>query len=158
MFNQEQLQQLYRYSYTLCSDKDDSYDLLQNALERLLSHDRNQTYSLSYCRATIRHLFIDQCRQKAIVAFQPLDEDMPADIHEGTLEDLVIQQKTLEEIWPLFDATDREILYLWAVLGHTAQEIAAEVGSARGTVLSRIHRIRQKVTPTALAKSTEGLT
>lgn len=145
MFSQEQLQQLYRYGFSLCANQDDAYDLLQGSLERLLKHGCDDN-SLSYCRATMRNLYIDQCRRQAIVPFQPLDDELPADINEHSLEELVIQQKTLEEIWPLFDTTDREILFLWAVLGHTAQEIADETGTVRGTVLSRIHRIRQKVT------------
>lgn len=156
----EQLQQLYRYSFSLCAHKDDAYDLLQSALEKLLKRSRDGEYNLSYCRITIRNLYIDQCRHRSIVAFQPLEDELPADINEHSLEELVIQQKTLEEIWPLFDTTDREILFLWAVLGHTAQEIAEETDTARGTVLSRIHRIRQKVTKygqaVGLAENKEG--
>lgn len=153
MYSREQLQQLYRYSYSLCADREGSYDLLHSALERLLARDQTREYSLSYCRKTIRNLYIDQCRHQAVIPFQPLPDELPADINETTLEELVIHQKTLEEIWPLFDATDREILFLWAVLGLTAREIAEETAVARSTVLSRIHRIRHKVSADATAKN-----
>ena len=146
MFNREELQQLYRYGFSLCANQDDAYDLLQGALERLLKHAPRDDHNLSYCRTAMRNLYIDQCRRQAIVPFQSIEgEELLADINESSLEDLVIQQKTLEELWPLFDTNDREILFLWAVLGHTAKEIASETGTTRNTVLSRIHRIRQKV-------------
>jgi len=37
---------------------------------------------------------------------------------------------------------EREILYYWAVEGMTAAQIATTLDSRRGTVLSRIHRLR----------------
>lgn len=156
MFNRDQLQQLYRYSYTLCVNEQDAYDLLHSALEKLLHRGQIEEYSLGYCRTTIRNLYIDQCRHQSVVAFQPLPEELPADINECTLEELVIYQKTLEELWPLFDTSDREILYLWAIQGFTAQEISDETNLARSSVLSRIHRIRLKVASATTAKNMGG--
>ena len=155
MYSRDDLQKLYRYCCSLSGDGDAAYDLLQSAIEKVLRQRfspepggsaKSPEHKLAYTRTTIRNLYIDRCRRQALVSFEALPEELPADINANTLEELVIQQKTLEEIWPLFDATDREILFLWAVQGLSASEVAEETGSTRNTVLSRIHRIRQKVT------------
>ena len=45
----------------------------------------------------------------------------------------------------MLEPLERELLFFWAVEGCTAQEIADRTDSPRGTVLSRIHRLRQKI-------------
>ena len=58
------------------------------------------------------------------------------------LETLTIQRdeigKLLEQISPL----DREILFLWAVEGMSFEEISKELDIRRGTLLSRMSRLR----------------
>ena len=38
---------------------------------------------------------------------------------------------------------DRDILYHWAVLGYSTDETCAQLDLPRGTLLSRIHRLRK---------------
>ena len=40
---------------------------------------------------------------------------------------------------------EREILFLWAVEGFTVQDIANDLGIPKGTILSRLHRLKIKV-------------
>jgi RNA polymerase sigma-70 factor (ECF subfamily) len=61
------------------------------------------------------------------------------------LEDIVIAEYEVEAIMAILEPLERELLYFWAVEGYTAQEIADWTDSPRGTVLSRIHRLRQKI-------------
>ena len=62
-----------------------------------------------------------------------------------SLEDIVIAQADLEIVWELLDPFERELLYYWAVEEMTAQEIAGQIDVPRGTVLSRIYRVRKKI-------------
>ena len=57
----------------------------------------------------------------------------------------MISRDQLEVIWSRLDGCEREILYYWAVEGMTAAQIASTTGSRRGTVLSRIHRLRARL-------------
>ena len=48
-------------------------------------------------------------------------------------------------MWSLLDPLEREILYYWAAEDMTAAQIASTLGTRRGTVLSRIHRLRSRL-------------
>jgi RNA polymerase sigma-70 factor (ECF subfamily) len=61
------------------------------------------------------------------------------------LEDIVIAEHEVEAIMAMLEPLEHELLFFWAVEGYTAQEIADRTDSTRGTVLSRIHRLRQKI-------------
>ena len=74
-----------------------------------------------------------------------LDEQALLDFDVRTLEQMVIDEQTLDQVWRLLDPLERELMYLWAVEGFTAQQIATELEQPRGSVLSRIHRIRKKL-------------
>ena len=43
------------------------------------------------------------------------------------------------------DPLERELLFLWAVEGYTARELGEATECSRGTVLSRLHRLRKKI-------------
>jgi RNA polymerase sigma-70 factor (ECF subfamily) len=36
------------------------------------------------------------------------------------------------------------VLFLWAVEGYTIDEISRQTGTARGTLLTRLHRLRKR--------------
>ncbi len=59
---------------------------------------------------------------------------------------LVIAEHDMGLIWDQLDAFDREILFYWAVEGYSLQEIANQIDVPRGTLLSRVHRLRKKIT------------
>ena len=67
------------------------------------------------------------------------------DHEERLLEDLVVLEETVARIWTELNPMEREVLSLWAVEGMTAQEIADQLETPRGTILARIHRLRKKV-------------
>ena len=56
----------------------------------------------------------------------------------------MVAQLDLEIIWKELNTVEREVLYYWAIEGMTAQEIADQIDVPRGTVLSRIYRIRKR--------------
>jgi len=147
MFSEEELQRLFRYSCVLTGEEQDAYDLLQDAVETCLRRPPKQQEKLmSYSRSIIRNRFIDQYRRKQRYPQDSLeDESVALDMDVRMLEDIVIDQNELDNVWQLLQPLDREILFLWAVEEYTTGEIAVQLEIPRGSILSRIHRLRQKL-------------
>ncbi len=161
MLDGAQLQRLYRYGFALTRDRDAAYDLLQDAVETgLRKAPRNSIATIRYLQRIMRNRFIDQYRHDQRFPMVSLDDHMPVSIDQRVLEDIVIAEQEIDNIMSLLDPLERELLYFWAVEGCTAQEIAERTDSPRGTVLSRIHRVRQKILRArqATAGAVEGST
>jgi RNA polymerase sigma-70 factor (ECF subfamily) len=73
------------------------------------------------------------------------NDNQPVNIDPRVMEDIVIAEHEVAALMAMLEPLERELLYCWAVEGYTAQEIADWTDSPRGTVLSRIHRLRQKI-------------
>ncbi len=148
-FDQATMNELYRYCYSLTSNEAVAFDLLQDGLERFLCRSGRQPIDnpVAYLRRLLRNQFIDQIRHQRRFPQQSLD-----DTHENALgiglqvlENESIAAHDLAAIWTQLEPGEREILYLWAQQGMTAAEIATQTDTPRNTVLSRIHRLRQKL-------------
>jgi RNA polymerase sigma-70 factor (ECF subfamily) len=148
MLDRPVLQRLFRYGFSLTHDEDTAYDLLQDALEiSLRKAPDNADAALHYVRSIMRNRFIDQYRRDhrhPTVSFDDNDKQALI-IDPRVLENIVIAEHEVETIMAMLEPLERELLFLWAVEGCTAQEIAERTDSPRGTVLSRIHRLRQKI-------------
>jgi RNA polymerase sigma-70 factor (ECF subfamily) len=148
MLDQPALQRLYRYGFSLTRDEDAAYDLLQDALEiSLRKAPDNTAAAMGYVQSIMRNRFIDQYRRDhrhPTVSFDDND-NQPVNIDPRVLEDIVIAENEVEAIMAMLEPLEHELLFFWAVEGYTAQEIADRTDSTRGTVLSRIHRLRQKI-------------
>jgi RNA polymerase sigma-70 factor (ECF subfamily) len=148
MLDRQTLQRLFRYGYALTRDEDAAYDLLQDALEASLRKaPEHRDSAFQYVRSIMRHRFIDQYRRELrhpSVSFDAND-DQPVNIDPHALEDIVMAERRIEDVMAVLDPLERELLFFWAAEGCTAQEIADRTDSPRGTVLSRIHRLRQKL-------------
>jgi len=154
-FDRPALDSFYQYAISLCGAEADAYDLLQSALERYLRGQRERSQQIdnpqAYMRQIIRNIFIDQYRQQRGHDSDEFDEQIHTkipDISSHSLENLVIEQDLLEKIWQHLNHNERELLYLWGLLGHTIDEIALELQCPRGTLLARIHRLRKKLQKT----------
>ena len=143
MLDSDVLQRLFRYSYTLTANEDDAYDLLHDSLERLLrSGPEGLARPESYLRTVIRNRFIDHYRRAQRQREQPVLADIsPPDLESVHIDSLI----ELEQIWPRLEATDREILYFWAYEDYSTREISEKLDLSRGTILSRMHRIKSKI-------------
>ena len=144
MLDRPQLNSLYRYGLSLTNEPAGAEDLLQSAIERWLPKRHQSREALPYIRRIMRNLHIDHCRRLAIVDFEPIEEGSPALLDSQSLEQLVIDQQALQLIFDQLNSAEREVLYYWAVLEYTASEIAAELGEPRGTILSRLYRLKEK--------------
>jgi len=152
VFDRPALDGFYQYAISLCGAEADAYDLLQSALERYLQGQRNKSRRIdnpqAYMRQIIRNIFIDQYRHQRAHDSDEFDEQIHTkipDISSHSLENLVIEQDLLAKIWQHLNYNERELLYLWGLLGHTIDEIALELQCPRGTLLARIHRLRKKL-------------
>ena len=129
----------YRYALALTHHHYDAEDLVQQAWLKL-SHRYGRVRNRSMLYITIRRLFYDQCRRGKIVSFGPLD-DSPEPLSPETTSSC----DDLDVLLAGLRAEEREAIYLNAVEGYTAREIAEQTGLPRNTVLSLIHRARQKL-------------
>ena len=147
IFDRTVLQRLYRYGCSLCKDADDAYDLVQFALEKFLQNAASRKYSsdLAYVRMIMRNRFIDDYRRAHRFPQESYDDTATVAMNETSLEDMVIAQADLDIVWQILDPFERELLYYWAVEEMTAQEISNQIDVPRGTVLSRIYRVRKKI-------------
>jgi RNA polymerase sigma-70 factor (ECF subfamily) len=148
MLDRPALQRLFRYGFSLTRDEDSAYDLLQDALETSLRKaPDNASAAFNYVQRIMRNRFIDQYRRDHRHPTVSLDDDdkQPVNIDPRVLEDIVISENEVESIMAGLEPLERELLFLWAEQGFTAQEIADRTNSPRGTVLSRIHRLRKKI-------------
>jgi len=149
MFDETQLNNLYRYSLSLCNDSDEAYDLLYNNIEKYLKSNQQQIDNIqAYMKRCIRNTFFDLQRHKKIrlIKSEQLSNDYEEIQQElNLLENNLINQKEVSLLLKELNPEESELLYLWAVEGYTAQEIADMQGSTRNTCLSRIHRIKIKL-------------
>lgn len=147
MLDDEQLNRAYRYALALTGQRDDAHDLVQSGVTRLLERDcARVTDVLAYLMRTMRNLYFDALRRQQRVEWSPMEnlENVPA-LDFRSLEQLVVDADEARRLMQMLEPAERELLYLWAVEGYTAEEIAQQCGVARGTILSRIFRMRQRL-------------
>lgn len=146
MFRDEEWNKLYRYCFSLTKKNEMAYDLLHSAVEKYLSNPPlNVESKQAYIRRIARNHFIDLYRKDQRFPTENLNGEEPIDITTEPLEKTLINQQELQIIWRELNSEESELMFLWAAEGLTAQAIANELELPRGTVLSRIHRIRKKL-------------
>ncbi|MCK5830510.1 MAG: RNA polymerase sigma factor [Methylococcales bacterium] len=145
MFDQAELNRLYRFCYSLVVNETAAYDLLQNSLEKFLKSDKNKENNLGFMYQVIRHQFIDDYRKQSKQHTIPFEEQDYIDFDVKTLESISINEDLTQQILEYLDPLEREILFYWAVEGYTTQQIAEMLAMPKGTVLSKIYRMRQRI-------------
>ena len=94
-------------------------------------------------RTIIRNHFIDDLRASQRREFVCFDEnEIYADFDIQTLESLVIHEDMINKVLVLLSPVEREILYFWAIEGYSTAEVAKIMEIPKGTILSKIHRMR----------------
>lgn len=159
-FTDEHLQRLYRYGISLTHNDAQAHDLLQDAIESYLQKPpASEAASMAYLRRIMRNRFIDQYRHANRFPEETLTAvEETLGIDARLLEDIVITDQQLDMAWGQLNTDERETLFLWAVEDMSANAIAQELDIPRGTVLSRIYRLRNKFKqPDKPAQSTQGL-
>lgn len=144
--DRDQLDRLYRYALALTGHRAEAEDLLQGCLSECLERGREGiTAPVAYLRRMLRSRFFDGLRRRRVVAFDPIDDAIGLPDPQRSLESMVVDASTLAQVWKDLAPAEREVMYLWAVDGLSAAEIALQLGQPRGSVLSRMHRVRAKM-------------
>ncbi len=147
MFDAKQLNELYRYCFSLTGVEHESYDLLQSGVEKYLKiTDKNIENKSAYMKKIIRNHYIDLCRKRSNIDEEQFDEAVTyVDMNTDSLDKIIASQYQVEAVWQLLTSSEREIMYFWAVEGYTTDELAEFLVMPRGTLLSKIHRLRKRL-------------
>jgi len=150
MLDKENLNQLYRFAISLTNNDDQAYDILQTCVEKYLKADLTDIEKpVAYLKRMIRNEFIDQTRKKRF--YRDVDQDVLCKIsdqhslNQVSLEDIFVQQSEVTALLGTMQPEEREILYLWAVEEYTIEEISQMKQIPRGTLLSKLHRLKKRV-------------
>ena len=143
----ELLQSGYRYALSLAREKTQAEDLLQEAWLAMLK--AKGPANKPYLFTAIRSRYINMYRRDQLVSIVALNEfsefcDPLSEQEQLAIEsdhDYVELEAALATLRPI----ERETLFLMAVEGYTAQEVAGLTNQPRNTVLSLNYRARQKV-------------
>lgn len=148
MFNKDELNQLYRYALSLTAQEDMAYDLLQGAVERYLQKSSSVEKKQAYLKTVIRNLYFDLLRRDKVVPIVSIESDEVSHIEPVTdesMDDLLISQQEIEQLISILNTQENELLYLWAVEEHTVDEISLIYQKPRGTILSKLHRLKKRI-------------
>ena len=146
IFDRSSLNQLFRYCLALCGERDQAYDLAQDAMEKYLTTDTQKVNNhYAFIKRIARNRFIDIQRRKQRLEFDVLEDIEGLSDIERELEALVVDELTLKSLWKSLTSSEREVVFLWAVEGMSAAEIASELDMPRATVLTRLRRMRLRL-------------
>jgi RNA polymerase sigma-70 factor, ECF subfamily len=140
------LARLYRAAYGLCGSSQDAEDLVQDTFERVLRRPRflRRDEDLVYLLRVLRNTWISSLRTKQ-VATAPAGEEIeeieaPIDPIAQSIENAAVYEALGELTQPL-----REALVAVDVVGLSYREAARALGTAEGTIMSRLHRGRGQI-------------
>lgn len=135
------LQHGYRYALSMTHNTTRAEDLLQDAWVAILQ--ANGPLEKNYLFSAIRSRFINTSKRDRLVPMVPLETDKM----ENQEDDVYVaaDNDALADSLATLRPVEREAIYLSAVEGYTAEEIAIHTNQPRGTILSLIHRSRKKL-------------
>lgn len=149
MFNKDELNQLYRYAISLSSHDDMAYDLVHTAIERYIKKASKPIENpLAYLKTIIRNVFFDIERRKKIIPIISTNNEeilYIEPVNEDSMEDILFNQQQVQQLLSYLNSEENELLYLWAVEEHTVSEIAVIYNKPRGTILSKLHRLKKRI-------------
>ncbi len=143
----EDYQRAFRYARSLGADRDLALDLVQTAIVNGLAVGRRDIADpLGYLLTSVRNAFISDIRRATRLTWSRLDDiDGVIATDLQPLEEAAITRDGLRRAWDALGPAEREVLHLWAVEGYTVDEISAQTGAPRGTLLARMHRLRKRL-------------
>lgn len=142
----DDLNRIFRYAFSLANDRDVAYDLLSDATVKLLDRDDIDDV-VRFGMRCVRNKFIDLARQDRRFEHLSYDDEPTQTVawSESELDSMLISKVDFPKLWDEVEPKDREILHLWAVESYSTSEIAALLETSRNTILSRIHRLRERM-------------
>jgi RNA polymerase sigma-70 factor (ECF subfamily) len=149
MFNKNDLNKLYQYALSLSRHEDIAYDLLQSALEKYLKKSPESIENpMAYLKTIIRNLFFDLERHNKIIPMVSTESDELDRIEAfdaTSMDDVLIDEHDVQRLTEKLSSEENELLYLWAVEEYTTKEIAEIFNQPKGTILSKLHRLKKRI-------------
>jgi len=148
MFNEDDLNQLFRYALSLSTREDVAHDLVQSAIERYLKRPSSIGKPLAYIKTIIRNLYIDIERHNKVIPMLSIENDdvtHTEQTNDNFMEDILISQQEVTYLIAGLNAEENELLYLWAVEEYTVEEISDIYEKPRSTMLSKLHRLKKRI-------------
>lgn len=119
----------------------DAYERAYRSLDRFEGRSSLKTWLHSVCYRTA----IDHTRYEGRRRHEPIDHlRVVADPAPDTV-DATVAGVTLEQLLSSIEPEERALLMLTAGLGHSFDEVAEITGLPRGTVASRVSRLRSRL-------------
>lgn len=145
----DHLDRLYRSAWALCGSHEDAEDLVQETYVRVLGRRRLLTRSddLGYLLAALRNTFLDMRRSRArrpVTVGVPVEDVLVDGGGRGSPEDALYTAQVYGAIAALPDDF-RDVIVAVDVAGLSYREAAAALGAKEGTIMSRLHRARERV-------------
>lgn len=142
---------LRRFGHAITGSAEDGDDLVQDALEKALSHEeqyREGTRLDSWMYRIMQNAWIDRrrtaARQRQVV--QPMSEDIHAVSEDGRdAFEAKISLRQVREMMARLHPDERSVLALVSIDGLTYVQAAEALGIPIGTVMSRLARARSKL-------------
>jgi RNA polymerase sigma-70 factor (ECF subfamily) len=132
-------QSLFKFALVLAGDRDTASECAQEAFVRAYEQlQKGKSVNGGWLYTVARNLVMDEFRRRRRL------------VEESVLHLLPVQEFALDvragmrEAFARLAPDDRTVLYLAAVEGRTAEEIATILGVRRGTVRMRICRARER--------------
>jgi len=145
----DHLDRLYRAAYVLCGSREDAEDLVQETYERVLRRPRflRNDNDLAYLMRVLRNTFAraqgkHRSRPTTLMPTEDIEwvQDPEADPTGSVLE----MRAAFAAIATLSDPL-RETIVAVDLVGLPYREAAHALGVREGTIMSRLHRARERV-------------
>ncbi|MBV1880810.1 MAG: RNA polymerase sigma factor [Pseudomonadales bacterium] len=154
MISREQLNQLYRYAYSLTHNEDTAFDLVHDNVEKFLkSEDASIKEPLHFIMRCIRNSYIDDTRKHNLRLIKHEEIRTTELIVSPDLDEVLVSEGETDRLLQSLQPEERELIYLTVVEEYTVQEVSDMKNVPRGTLLSKLHRIKkslkQKLLPDA---------
>jgi RNA polymerase sigma-70 factor (ECF subfamily) len=132
---------VYKTALRVTGNPSDAEDVMQNVFLRILDHELTLDPMWSperYLRRAATNASIDLLRKKTSLA----ETDLADGREYGTRESAVIVKQRLRQALARLPEADAELFALCYLEGYTYEELSEQFELERGTVASRLHRIR----------------
>ena len=144
----DHIDRLYRAACALTGSRVAADDLVQDTYARVLSKPRllKNDDDLGYLLRTMRNLFLDQRRQAARRATDPVDPEDFERVEGGAGgPEQAAEHRELLGVISALPEEFRDVLVAVDVTGLSYKEASGVLGVPEGTVMSRLYRARKRV-------------
>lgn len=140
------LYRLYGYAFSLCGDREDARDLVQEAAAKALGArqvPRDQSAYRAWLFKILRNSFFDSLRRRERRrAYEAFESQNLNNLEYWDYDDRLIDVMTVKLELARLHAAQREIIGLIDICGFSYAEAAETLEIPVGTVMSRISRAR----------------